>query len=188
MKWAAFLCLCVLDCVITSLGCAVGISTGELVPSDNSCYQVVAQSLPRQAASERCVTGGGHLGVLRQNSTLTAIGNRIKQQSESGILSSTVFWVGMNITRGRIQSENGQEVLLSSNIVQSTAEFPQGPCILLSIASGNPELISADCSRSFWMYGYICQYAQSSQSAFPSSGRSALSFFTFILLVTLDLL
>ncbi|XP_061166451.1 uncharacterized protein LOC133175371 isoform X2 [Saccostrea echinata] len=169
-------------------GCAVGISTGELLSSDNSCYQIITESLSRQVASERCITGGGHLGVIRQNVTLTAIGNRIKQQSESGILSSTVFWLGMNVTRGRILTENGQEVLLSSNIVQSTTDFPRGSCILISISSGEPVLISADCSRAFWMYGFICQYALSSQSALSSGSTSGLSLITLALLVTRYLL
>jgi hypothetical protein len=88
-------------------GCAVGITTGELILAGGSCYQVVADTLSRQAARDICASGGGSLGVIPNNLTLTEVGNRVKERSESGSLSSTIFWLGMNVTRGRLLAENG---------------------------------------------------------------------------------
>ncbi|XP_048745598.2 uncharacterized protein LOC125658390 isoform X2 [Ostrea edulis] len=176
MKRTLVLFFCVLDYVISCLGCAVSITTGELIPAGGSCYQVVAESLSRQAATDRCTSGGGFLGVLPNNASLTEVGNRVKVLSESGSLSSTVFWLGMNVTRGRFLKENGQEVMWSADVVQPSGSIPQGSCVLLSLLSGDPSLISADCNVSYWMYGYVCQYAQS------SSDRLKLSFLTILML------
>lgn len=89
------------------LGCADGITAGVLVPYEASCFQIVSESVPRQTASERCTSGGGTLGVLPTNASLTTVGNKVKTESESGVISSSVFWLGMNNTGGRILSENG---------------------------------------------------------------------------------
>uniref|UniRef100_K1R7L3 C-type lectin domain-containing protein n=1 Tax=Magallana gigas TaxID=29159 RepID=K1R7L3_MAGGI len=86
--------------------CADGITAGVLVPYEAFCYQIVSESVPRQTASERCTSGGGTLAVLPTNASLTTVGNKVKTESESGVISSSVFWLGMNNTRGRILSDN----------------------------------------------------------------------------------
>lgn len=45
--------------------------------------------------------------MLPTNASLTTVGNKVNAESESGVISSSVFWLGMNNTGGRILSENG---------------------------------------------------------------------------------
>lgn len=52
----------------------------------------------------------------------------------------------------------GQDVTIPVSSIQSQSELPSGACVLLSLSTGEPTLTSADCTRTFWMYGYICQY------------------------------
>eukprot|EP00105_Crassostrea_gigas_P039555 XP_019923703.1 PREDICTED: uncharacterized protein LOC105330426 [Crassostrea gigas] len=163
--------------MLTNIGCADGITAGVLVPYEAFCYQIVSESVPRQTASERCTSGGGTLAVLPTNASLTTVGNKVKTESESGVISSSVFWLGMNNTRGRILSDNGQDVTIPISSIQSQSELPRGACVLLSLSTGEPTLTSADCTRTFWMYGYICQYANS------SSCRIELSFLTLLVLL-----
>lgn len=101
------------------LGCADGITAGVLVPYEAFCYQIVSESVPRQTASERCTSGGGTLAVLPTSASLTTVGNKVKTESESGVISSSVFWLGMNNTRGRILSDNG--IVLVQLSVQGNA-------------------------------------------------------------------
>lgn len=177
MDWLPLFCLCFLDCVIKILGCADGTTTGILIRTETSCYQIVSENLPRQTASERCTSGGGTLGVLPNNASLTAVGNKVKQESESGSISSSLFWLGMKNTEGRIISENGQDVTIPISSIKSQSELPGGACVLLSLSTGEPALTSADCTRTFWMYGYICQYGNS------SSCRIEFSFLSLLVLL-----
>lgn len=62
-----------------------------------------------------------------------------------------------------LSSEIGQEVMWSADVVQPSGSIPQGSCVLLSLLSGDPSLISADCNVSYWMYGYVCQYGKAPQ-------------------------
>ena len=96
-----------MEWIFSFVGCING-GTGAFIQIGSSCYQVVSESVPRQTASERCTAGGGALGTVSSEATLTALGNEVKVQSESGETTSTVFWLAMNRTRGRILTDNGR--------------------------------------------------------------------------------
>ena len=96
-----------MEWIFSFVGCING-GTGVFIQIGSSCYQVVSESVPRQTASERCTAGGGALGTVSSEATLTALGNEVKVQSESGVTTSTVFWLAMNRTRGRILTDNGR--------------------------------------------------------------------------------
>nr|XP_022337729.1 uncharacterized protein LOC111133548 [Crassostrea virginica] len=168
MEFTLIFGLYLLNLVVTSLGCING-GTGAFIQIGSSCYQVVSESVPRQTASERCTAGGGALGTVSSEATLTALGDNVKVQSEGGVTTSTVFWLAMNRTRGRILTDNGLDVSLPDSLIQPSAELPTGECILLSLLTGDPTLTTADCTRTFWMYGYICQYASYSNRIEMSS-------------------
>uniref|UniRef100_K1PQL5 Uncharacterized protein n=1 Tax=Magallana gigas TaxID=29159 RepID=K1PQL5_MAGGI len=62
---------------------------------------------------------------------------------------------------------SGQDVTIPISSIQSQSELPPGACVLLSLSTGEPTLTSADCTRTFWMYGYICQYEYIDPSGMP---------------------
>lgn len=45
--------------------------------------------------------------VLLINVSLIIVGNKVKIESEFGVISSSVFWFGMNNIRGCILFDNG---------------------------------------------------------------------------------
>ena len=96
-----------MEWIFSFVGCING-GTGVFIQIGSSCYQVVSESVPRQTASERCTAGGGALGTVSSEATLTALGDNVKVQSEGGETTSTVFWLAMNRTRGRILTDNGR--------------------------------------------------------------------------------